>query len=170
MAAMEDLAAKLGIDALEFFLKNLEFAPEALRATYTEELKIAAEMIDYKRKAHPRGDKTQGPIKRGLGICAAHLGRRGARQRLRRHDQSRRLGDRQHRHARPGRRHADLRRHRGCRIARPAARGGAGQHRSQRVSRPSGGSGGSTTIGGISSSSPACGHRGARRAVEEGRR
>src|SRR5205823_13966626 len=34
---------------------------------YTEELKIAADMIGYKQKAHPRGDST-GPIKRGIGI------------------------------------------------------------------------------------------------------
>jgi xanthine dehydrogenase YagR molybdenum-binding subunit len=69
MAALEDLAAKLGIDALDFFLKNLEFAPEALRETYREELMVAADLIDYKRKAHPRGDKAKGPVKRGLGIA-----------------------------------------------------------------------------------------------------
>jgi xanthine dehydrogenase YagR molybdenum-binding subunit len=68
MAAMEDVAAKLGMDALEFFLKNLEFAPEALREVYREELGIAAELIDYKNKAHLRGDATKGPIKRGLGL------------------------------------------------------------------------------------------------------
>jgi xanthine dehydrogenase YagR molybdenum-binding subunit len=68
MAAMEDVAAKLGMDALEFFLKNLEFAPEALREVYREELGIAADLIDYKQKAHPRGDTAKGPIKRGLGI------------------------------------------------------------------------------------------------------
>jgi xanthine dehydrogenase YagR molybdenum-binding subunit len=69
MSAMEDLAAKLGIDALEFYLRNLEYAAEPLRATYKEELNIAAELIDYKKKSHPRGDKTAGPIKRGLGIA-----------------------------------------------------------------------------------------------------
>jgi xanthine dehydrogenase YagR molybdenum-binding subunit len=68
MAAMEDLAAKLGIDALEFYLKNLEFAPENLRDTYREELLIAADLIGYNGKAHLRGDKSKGPIKRGLGI------------------------------------------------------------------------------------------------------
>jgi xanthine dehydrogenase YagR molybdenum-binding subunit len=68
MAAMEDLAAKLGIDPLEFFLKNLEHANGELRRVYREELLVAAEMIDYKKKAHPRGDKTPGPIKRGLGL------------------------------------------------------------------------------------------------------
>jgi xanthine dehydrogenase YagR molybdenum-binding subunit len=68
MAALEDLAAKLNMDALEFFLKNIDFAPEELRDVYREELRIAAEMIDYKRKAHPRGDTAKGQIKRGLGI------------------------------------------------------------------------------------------------------
>ncbi len=68
MSALEDLAAKLNMDALEFYLKNLEYAPEALRNTYREELMLAAELIDYKRKAHLRGDKTKGPVKRGLGI------------------------------------------------------------------------------------------------------
>ncbi len=77
MAAMEDLAAKLGIDALEFYLKNIEFAPEALRETYREELNIAANLIDYKRKAHLRGDKTQGPIKRGMGISLHTWGGQG---------------------------------------------------------------------------------------------
>ena len=52
----EDAAAAIGMDALEFFLKNLELAPEALRGVYREELGIAAEMINYKRKAHLRGD------------------------------------------------------------------------------------------------------------------
>jgi xanthine dehydrogenase YagR molybdenum-binding subunit len=68
MAAMEDVAAKLGMDTLEFFLKNLEFAPDALRDTYREELGIAADLIGYKQKAHLRADSTKGPIKRGLGI------------------------------------------------------------------------------------------------------
>jgi xanthine dehydrogenase YagR molybdenum-binding subunit len=68
MSALEDLAAKAGVDALEFYLKNLDAAPENLRSTYAEELEIAAKLIDYKAKAHKRGDTTTGPIKRGLGI------------------------------------------------------------------------------------------------------
>ena len=68
MSAMEDMAAKLGIDALEFFLKNLHLADEDLRDIYREELLIAADLIGYRQKAHPRGDKTPGPIKRGLGL------------------------------------------------------------------------------------------------------
>src|ERR1051326_2081279 len=66
MSALEDTAAALKMDALEFFLKNVQFTdrPEV----YTEELKIAADLIGYKQKAHLRGDKTAGPIKRGLGM------------------------------------------------------------------------------------------------------
>nr|MBC8876245.1 xanthine dehydrogenase family protein molybdopterin-binding subunit [Planctomycetota bacterium] len=68
MAAMEDTAAKLGIDALEFFLKNLDAVAEEFRDIYREELLIAADLVGYREKAHPRGDKTPGPIKRGLGL------------------------------------------------------------------------------------------------------
>ncbi len=77
MSAMEDLAAKIGMDALEFFLKNLEFAPQNLRDTYREELETAARLIDYKSKAHLRGDKTKGQIKRGLGISLHTWGGQG---------------------------------------------------------------------------------------------
>ncbi len=66
MAALEDLAARLEMDPLPFFLKNLTFTdrPEVYRA----ELEKAAGLMDWKRKWHPRGDKTPGPIKRGLGL------------------------------------------------------------------------------------------------------
>ncbi len=68
MAALDDLAAKLGIDPLAFFLKNLEYVNEELREVYRAELLFAAETIGYKEKVHVRGDKTPGPMKRGLGI------------------------------------------------------------------------------------------------------
>lgn len=75
MAALEDAAAKAGIDALEFFKKNVALTdrPEV----YREELDIAARLIDYKAKAHPRGDKTPGPVKRGLGISIHTWGGQG---------------------------------------------------------------------------------------------
>jgi xanthine dehydrogenase YagR molybdenum-binding subunit len=66
MSAYADVAARLGMDELEFFLKNVQATDRA--QVYTDELKIAADLIGYKQKAHPRGDKTPGPIKRGLGI------------------------------------------------------------------------------------------------------
>ena len=40
-------------------------------------MKIAADLIRYKSKAHLRGDKTPGPIKRGLGISIHTWGGRG---------------------------------------------------------------------------------------------
>lgn len=67
MAALEDLAAKLGMNPLDFMLRNLEFTGN-LADTYRAELLKAAELIEWKKKWHPRGDKTPGPVKRGLGL------------------------------------------------------------------------------------------------------
>jgi xanthine dehydrogenase YagR molybdenum-binding subunit len=63
------------MDELDFFLKNVAFTdrPEV----YAEQLKIAADMIEYRRKAHLRGDPTPGPIKRGLGMAIHTWGGRG---------------------------------------------------------------------------------------------
>jgi len=66
MAAVDDTAAALKMDSLEFFLKNAALTDRA--KIYTEELKIAADLIGYKQKAHLRGQGGPGPIKRGLGI------------------------------------------------------------------------------------------------------
>jgi len=67
MSALADAAAALKMDELEFFLKNLDLT--ARPQIYKEELEIAADLIGYKQKAHLRGDKTPGPIKRGLGMA-----------------------------------------------------------------------------------------------------
>jgi xanthine dehydrogenase YagR molybdenum-binding subunit len=67
MSAFEDLAAELAMDPLDLFLKNIELTgPRA--NVYTDELKIAADLMEWKKKWRPRGDKTPGPIKRGLGV------------------------------------------------------------------------------------------------------
>ncbi|MBU6401110.1 MAG: xanthine dehydrogenase family protein molybdopterin-binding subunit [Verrucomicrobia bacterium] len=75
MSAMEDTAAALRMDALEFFLKNVALTdrPEI----YTEELNRAAELIGYKQKSHPRGDPRPGPLKRGLGMSIHTWGGKG---------------------------------------------------------------------------------------------
>ncbi len=76
MAAIEDLAAKMNIDPLDFIDRNLDIAgPRA--ATFREEFPIAAEMMEWKTNWHPRGDKTPGPIKRGLGLSMHTWGGRG---------------------------------------------------------------------------------------------
>jgi xanthine dehydrogenase YagR molybdenum-binding subunit len=46
---------------------------------YTEELKIAADLIGYRQKAHLRGDPRPGSVKRGLGMSMHTWGGRGHR-------------------------------------------------------------------------------------------
>jgi xanthine dehydrogenase YagR molybdenum-binding subunit len=67
MCALEDAAAQLNMDPLDFFLKNIELTGQRAEV-YREELLKAAELIEWKKNWHPRGDKTAGPIKRGLGL------------------------------------------------------------------------------------------------------
>src|SRR5260370_37939430 len=67
-SALEDLSAKLNMDPLEFFVKNLGYAAEARRETYRYQFQKAAELIDWKKNWHPRGDSGNGPVKRGLGL------------------------------------------------------------------------------------------------------
>lgn len=67
MGALEDLAAALNMDPLDLFLKNLDLTGQRAEI-YREEFKVAADLIGWKKNWHPRGDKTAGPIKRGLGL------------------------------------------------------------------------------------------------------
>jgi len=69
MAAFDDLAAALKMDPLELLLKNADLAPNpTLARTYKEELQKAAELTDWHKRWHTRGDKTQGHVKRGMGV------------------------------------------------------------------------------------------------------
>lgn len=65
-AALDDLANKLNMDPMEFFLKNLNLT--ARPTVYESQIRQAADMIGWKQKWHARGDKTPGHIKRGLGL------------------------------------------------------------------------------------------------------
>jgi xanthine dehydrogenase YagR molybdenum-binding subunit len=67
MAALEDLAAKLEMDPLELFLKNIELTGP-LAKVYAAELDKGAELIEWKKNWHPRGKGGGGPLKRGLGL------------------------------------------------------------------------------------------------------
>ena len=67
MTAFEDLAAALKMDPVEVFLKNLQFAG-ARAKTYADELKIGPDLMEWKKKWHARGDSGSGPVKRGLGV------------------------------------------------------------------------------------------------------
>lgn len=82
-SAMDDLAAALGMDPLEFRLKNIptgEARPNAkppvkenpvkkmLSEIYRKELAIGAQLINWKGKWHPPGQGSKGPLKRGVGL------------------------------------------------------------------------------------------------------
>jgi len=67
MCALDDLAAAIPMDPLDFFIKNIELTGERSKV-YHEELLRAAEMIEWKKKWHPRGAQNKGPIQRGLGL------------------------------------------------------------------------------------------------------
>lgn len=82
MGALEDLAAKLNMDPVDLLLKNIQLTAPANdqfhRAdTYAEELRIASELIGWKQKWHPRGQGGAGPIKQGLGLAIHTWGGRG---------------------------------------------------------------------------------------------
>lgn len=64
--ALDDLAAKMEIDALDFYLKNI--ALTARPDTYKWQLEKGAEIIEWRKLAHLRGAGAKGSIKRGLGI------------------------------------------------------------------------------------------------------
>ncbi len=67
MCALDDLAARLNMDPLDFFLKNIELTgPRA--EVYREELNKAAELFQWKKDWRPRGHTATGPVKRGLGL------------------------------------------------------------------------------------------------------
>jgi xanthine dehydrogenase YagR molybdenum-binding subunit len=76
MCAMEDLAAKLNMDPLELFQKNLSITG-ARNQNYAEELGIAADLMGWKQKWHPRpGSVPTGPA-RGVGLSMHTWGGRG---------------------------------------------------------------------------------------------
>jgi xanthine dehydrogenase YagR molybdenum-binding subunit len=76
---MDELADKVGMDPIEFRLKNLP--PEAPNAMWRSYLREGATEFGW-AKRHPTGDKTPGPIKTGMGaaICTWGGGGRGPAQ------------------------------------------------------------------------------------------
>jgi xanthine dehydrogenase YagR molybdenum-binding subunit len=70
MGALDDLAAKVGMDPLDFFIKNIELTGTRANV-YKEELLKAAELIEWKKNWRPRGEGALGStrtVKRGLGL------------------------------------------------------------------------------------------------------
>jgi xanthine dehydrogenase YagR molybdenum-binding subunit len=78
MTALEDLADKLGMDPVDFFIKNIDMTgPRA--NFYKEELLMAADMIGWKNNWKPRAEnaKSSSVVKRGLGLSLHTWGGRG---------------------------------------------------------------------------------------------
>ncbi len=73
-SALEDLAAKLKMDPWDLFHKNVEMS--ARPEVYRKQLAKAAELMDWKKKWHPRGAET-GNIRRGVGLGMATWGGAG---------------------------------------------------------------------------------------------
>jgi xanthine dehydrogenase YagR molybdenum-binding subunit len=65
-SALEDLAAKLRMDPLELFSKNAGYT--AREAVYQRQLQKGAELMEWKKRWHPRGEG-HGPVKQGLGLA-----------------------------------------------------------------------------------------------------
>ncbi|MEO6808466.1 MAG: xanthine dehydrogenase family protein molybdopterin-binding subunit [Isosphaeraceae bacterium] len=88
-AAMDDLADKLGIDPVEFRLKNLaendpvpsaSGKPVNRSEIYRQELEIGAKLIGWKDHWKSRSDnrEAKGPIKTGLGVALHQWGGGGS--------------------------------------------------------------------------------------------
>lgn len=65
-SAIDDLAAKLNMDPVDVLAKNADYTPRA--ETYRRQLAKAAELMDWKKRWHPRGQSGAGVVKRGLGV------------------------------------------------------------------------------------------------------
>jgi xanthine dehydrogenase YagR molybdenum-binding subunit len=68
--ALDDLAAKMGADSYDIFLKNLPLVQNRKADVYEAEMKIAATLMDWKAKWHPHGKgAAKGDVVEGLGMA-----------------------------------------------------------------------------------------------------
>lgn len=65
--AIDDLAAELEMDPYDVFMQNLDLSwnPEL----YAGEMEVAARIMDWKNLWQPRGEWGDGPVKHGLGMA-----------------------------------------------------------------------------------------------------
>ncbi|HTM48045.1 MAG TPA: xanthine dehydrogenase family protein molybdopterin-binding subunit [Bryobacteraceae bacterium] len=66
-SALDDLAAKLNMDPVDLLAKNADLTPRG--DVYRLQLKKGAELMDWKKKWHPRGQGGSGPVRHGLGVA-----------------------------------------------------------------------------------------------------
>ncbi len=65
----DDVAAKLGIDSYDVFLRNLQSRPADKADVYREQMKVAAKIMDWKKKYRPHGKgRAKGSVVTGLGM------------------------------------------------------------------------------------------------------
>ncbi len=68
--AYDDLAAQMGADSYDIFMRNLGSAQGAKPEVYAEEMKIAARLMDWKAKWHAHGKGPRdGSVVEGLGMA-----------------------------------------------------------------------------------------------------
>lgn len=73
--ALDDIAAKLGLDSYDVFMKNLVNATEkklggSIADTYKPQMERAAKLMDWKAKWHAHGNgKAKGDVVTGLGMA-----------------------------------------------------------------------------------------------------
>jgi xanthine dehydrogenase YagR molybdenum-binding subunit len=79
LSALDDLAAGLRMSPLDLVLKNQGILG-ALSKVYVEELEIADRLMGFRQRWRPRGEGGgKGPVKRGLGLSLHTWGGRGHR-------------------------------------------------------------------------------------------
>lgn len=83
MSALDDACARLGMDPLAFYRKNAALLGP-LSKVYLEELEIADGLMGWSQRWKPAGTngvsmKSRGPVKRGLGLSLHMWGGRGHR-------------------------------------------------------------------------------------------
>jgi xanthine dehydrogenase YagR molybdenum-binding subunit len=67
MCALDDLAAKLGMDPVQLLLKNLNLVT-ARANVYQEELRVSDGLMQWSERWRPRGMMSTGVIRQGLGV------------------------------------------------------------------------------------------------------
>ncbi len=77
LSAIDDLAAALKLNPIDFILRNQDLLGN-LAKTWVEELEVADKLMSWRERWHPRG-ASPGPVRTGLGLSIHTWGGRGHR-------------------------------------------------------------------------------------------
>jgi xanthine dehydrogenase YagR molybdenum-binding subunit len=78
LSALDDLAAELRMSPLDLVQRNLGILGNLSRV-YSEELDVADRLMGFRERWRPRGEGKKGPVRRGLGLSLHTWGGRGHR-------------------------------------------------------------------------------------------